>query len=103
MLDALLSAVVVAVLVALALAALYAVTVVPFLVVVGLAERRRLSTSRWAGAALVAVLLGLALALLAWRADAPRPLQVLPLLLGFAPALALGLDRAPAGRHESPL
>ena len=103
MLDALLSALVVALLVALALAALYAVTVVPFLVVVGLAGRRGLSTSRWAGFALAAVLLGLALALLGWRADVPRPLQVLAMLLGFAPALALGRDRTGAGRHESPL
>ena len=103
MLDALLAALVVAVLVALAVGALYAVTVVPFLLVVGRAERRGLSTSRWAGVVLAAVLLGLALALLAWRADAPRLLQALPLLLGFAPALALGLDRTRAGRHESPL
>lgn len=103
MLDALLAAVVVAALAALAMAALYAVTVVPFLVVVGLAERRGLSTGRWAGPALVAVLLALGLAALAWRADLPRLLPVLLLGLGFAPALALRTDRRRAGRHESPV
>ena len=40
-------------------------------------------------------------ALLARRADAARLLQVLPLALGYAPALALHLDRGRAGRHES--
>ena len=101
MLDALLAAAVVAVLVAAGLAVLYAVTVVPFLVVVGRAERRGLSTGRWAAVSLAAVPMGLALALLARRADAARLLQVLPLALGYAPALALHLDRGPAGRHES--
>ena len=39
-----------------ALAVLYAVTVVPFLVTVDLAERRGCSTGRWAGLSLAAVL-----------------------------------------------
>jgi len=102
-LDALLAALVAAALVALAVALLYAVTVAPFLLVVGAAERRGLSTARWAGVVLAAVLLGLALAVLAWRAGGDRLLTVLPLLLGFAPVLALRLDRRRAGRHESPL
>ena len=100
MLDALRAAVVVAALVAVALAALYAVTVVPFLLVVGRAERSGRSTGRWAGISLGAVVLGLALALLAWRAGAGR-LSALPLALAFAPLLGLHLDRGRAGRHES--
>lgn len=107
MLDALVAAVVVALLVAAGLALLYAVTVVPFLLAVGLAERRGRSTGLWAGLSLVAVLLGLALALLAWRAGAGRLLTVLALAVGFGPALLVALRPeslgGPAGRHESPI
>lgn len=104
MLDALLAAVVVALLVAAGLAALYAVTVVPFLLAVGLAERRGQAPGRWAGLAVLAVLLALALAALLVRAGAPRTLAFLPLALAFVPAGALrtgAADRlgAAAGRH----
>ena len=107
MLDALVAAAVVALLVAAALAVLYAVTVVPFLVTVDLAERRGSSTGRWAGVSLTAVLLALALALVGLLAGAPRPLLVLALALAFAPAGVLAarsdsLGGRP-GRHESPV
>ena len=106
MVDALLAAVVVAGLLAGALALLYAVTVLPFLLTVGAAERRGLSTGRWSAVSLAAVLLALALALLAWRAGLGRPLQAAPLLLGFAPLLAVASGAfagGRAGRHESPV
>ena len=106
MLAALAAAAVVALLVAAGLALLYAVTVVPFLLAVDLAERRGRSTGLWAGLSLLAVLLGLGLALLAWRAGAGR-LAVLPLAVGFGPALLVALRPqalgSPAGRHESPV
>ena len=105
MLDAVVAAVVVAALVAVALAALYAVTVVPFLVTVDLAERRGGSTGRWAGLALAAVLAGVGLA--AGGLLAGRPVLVLALALGFVPAVVLALRPdllgGPAGRHESPV
>ena len=105
MLDAVVAALVVALLVALALAVLYAVTVVPFLVTVDLAERRGGSTGRWAGLALAAVLAGVGLAAAGLLAG--RPVLVLALVLGFAPAAVLVLRPellgGPAGRHESPV
>jgi hypothetical protein len=107
MLDALVAAVVVALLVALALAALYAVTVVPFLVTVDLAERRGCSTGRWAGLSLAAVLVAVAVALAGLLAGAPRPLLALALAGGFLPAVVLALRSdalgGRAGRHESPV
>ena len=107
MLSALVAALVVALLVALGLAVLYGLTVVPFVLAVELAERRGRSTGRWAGWALLAVLSALALALLAWRADAGAVAVALALAVAFLPVgvlLARG-DRVggPAGRHESPL
>ncbi len=105
MVDALLAAVVVALLVAAGLAVLYAVTVVPFLVAVDLAERRGCSTGRWAGLSLVAVLVALGLALVGLLAGVP--LLLLALAVGFVPAgvLALRSDTVGgrAGRHESPV
>lgn len=109
MLDALVSAVVFALVVAVGLAVLYAVTVVPFLLAVGMAERRGFSTGRWGGLALLGVLLGLGLALAVRAADLPRVLQLLALLGVFAaPAALLVLDSGSrlggrAGRHETPL
>ena len=107
MLDALVAAVVVALLVAAGLAVLYAVTVVPFLVTVDLAERRSCSTGRWAGLALAAVLAAVGLALAGLLAGAPRPLLVLVPALALVPAgvLALRSDTlgGRAGRHESPV
>ena len=107
MLDALVAAVVVALLVAAALGALYAVTVVPFLVTVDLAERRGCSTGRWAGLSLAAVLLAVALVLVGLLTGAPRPLLVVALAVGFVPAVVLALRSdslgGRAGRHESPV
>jgi len=106
-LDALVAAVVVALLVAGGLAALYAVTVVPFLVTVDLAERRGCSTGRWAGVSLAAVVVALVLALAGVLAGVSRPLLVLALAVGFVPTgvLALWSDSlgGRAGRHESPV
>ena len=107
MLDALVAAVVVALLVAAGLAVLYAVTVVPFLVTVDLAERRGCSTGRWAGLSLVAGLLAVGLAVAGLLAGAPRPLLVLVPAVAFAPAVVLALRPdslgGRAGRHESPV
>jgi hypothetical protein len=106
-LDALVAAVVVALLVAVGLAALYAVTVLPFLVTVDLAERRGCSTGRWAGLSLVAVVVAVGLALLGLLAGAPRPLLVLVPVVAFSPAVVLALRSESlggrAGRHESPV
>ena len=107
MLDALVAAVVVAVLVAAGLAALYAVTVVPFLLTVDLAERRGCSTGRWAGLSLAAVLAAVALAAAGVLSGAPRPLLVVALAVGFVPLVVLALRSEEvggrAGRHESPV
>ena len=107
--DLLASLVVFPLLVALGLAVLYALTVVPVLLSLAMAERRGFSTGRWAGLALLGVLLGLGLAAVAVRADAPRVLQVVPLALAFAAPLGLWLLQGTeavggrAGRHESPV
>ena len=107
MLDAVVAAVVVALLVAAGLAVFYAVTVLPFLVTVDLAERRGCSTGRWAGLSLAAVMVALALAAAGLLAGAPRPLLVPLLAVGFVPAVVLALRSASlggrAGRHESPV
>ena len=106
-LTALVAAAVVALLVAAGLAVLYAVTVVPFLVTVDLAERRGCSTGRWAGLSLAAVLVALALALAGLLTGAPRVLLLVALAVGFVPAVVLALRSdalgGRAGRHESPV
>ncbi len=107
MLDALVAAVLVALLVAAGLAALYAVTVVPFLLTVDLAERRGCSTGRWAGLSLVAVLAAVALTAVGALGGMPRPLVVLALAVGFVPLVVLARRSddvgGRAGRHESPV
>jgi hypothetical protein len=106
-LDALVAAVVVALLAAAGLALLYAVTVLPFLLTVDLAERRGCSTGRWAGLSLAAVLAAVALAAAGVLGGAPRPLLVGALAVGFVPLLVLALRSdvvgGRAGRHESPV
>jgi hypothetical protein len=106
-LYALVAATVVALLVAAGLAVLYAVTVMPFLVTVDLAERRGCSTGRWAGLSLAAVLIALGLALVGLLTGAPRPLLVMVLGVAFLPAVVLALRSdalgGRAGRHESPV
>ena len=71
-LTALVAVIVVALLVAAGLAVLYAVTVVPFLLTVDLAERRGCSTGRWAGLSLTAVLVALGLPMLRTVSQALR-------------------------------
>ena len=109
MLDALVSAAVFALVVALVLAVLYVLTVGPFLLALRMAEERGFSTGRWGGLAVVGVLLALAFAFLVRHAGAPRLVQPLPLLLVLAAPAALWLLEpgqpagGRAGRHESPL
>ena len=106
MVDLLLAVVAVAVIVTLACAALMGVTVAPFLVALGFAERTGASPVRVGAAALAASAAALWLAVVAWRADAVPPAVALPLLLSWvvpvvvawAPRGARFLGRA--GRHE---
>ena len=108
MLDAVVAALAVAVLVATGLALLYAVTVVPFLLAVGRAERQGFAVGRWATAAIVAVVLALALAALVRRAGLGAGWLLPPLALAFLPAAAVTSPLGQrwggrAGRHEPPL
>lgn len=109
MLDTLLAAAVFALVVAVGLAVLYAVAVLPFVLAATMAERRGFSTGRWGGLAAAGVVVALGLAFLARHGGASRLVQVLPLVLAFAAPAALflmqGTERVGgrAGRHESPL
>ncbi|HWH27781.1 MAG TPA: hypothetical protein VNU26_02260 [Mycobacteriales bacterium] len=106
MVDLLLAVIAVAVIVTFACAALMGVTVAPFVVALGFAERRGASPARVGVAALAGSAVALSLALLAWRADAVPPAAALPLLLSwvvplvvaYAPRGARFLGQA--GRHE---
>jgi hypothetical protein len=91
-LDLLLAAVTFPLIVALGLAALAAVTLVPFVVALQMADRRRFSTARGGVVALGGSLLGLAGALLLWRAEGvPTSATLLPLLLTWGGPGALWL------------
>ena len=93
-------------LVAAGLALLAAVTLVPFVVTLQLADARRFSPTRWGAASLAGSVLGLALALLIVRSDRPTALVAVGLLPALAgPALLKLLPTgAPlggrAGRHQ---
>ena len=108
--DLLLAALVFPLLVALAVALLAALTLVPFLVALQMADARRFSTARWGAVTIVASLLGLALALLVARSDSLPALAVLiPLAVTWAGPAALRLLTGEeelvggrAGRHEQP-
>ncbi len=108
MLDLLLAAIVLPLLVAVALAALAGLTLVPFVVALELAERRRFSTTRWGAVSLAASVLGLGFALLVLRSDSVPPAVALPgvLLTWLAPVLLRVLGPAGtalggrAGAHE---
>lgn len=108
MLDLLLAVAAAALLTALALALLSAVTLVPFVVALSLAERRRFSAGRWGSVTLAGAVGGLLLAGLLLSGDrVPAPVAVLPLLLGWTGPAALRLLSAQdtavggrAGRHE---
>src|SRR3954470_9331743 len=72
------------VLVALVVALLVAVTVVPIFVALQMADVRRFSTGRWGALSVAGVLVGLGLAYLLHKHDAPRLVLVLPLVLTWA-------------------
>ena len=89
MIDLLLAAVTFPLVVALGLALLAAVTLVPFVLALHMAEARSFSTQRWGAVSLVGSVVGLVLALLFYRSDRIAPLAaLLPLTFTFAgPAL----------------
>lgn len=85
MIDLLLAAVTFPLLVALALAALAAVTLVPFVMALQMADARAFSAARWGAVALVGSVAGLLLALLFYRSDRiPTPAALLPLTFTWA-------------------
>lgn len=85
MLDLLLAAVAFPLIVALGLGLLAAVTLVPFVVALRMAEQRAFSAGRWGTVALAGSLVGLAGALAFLLSDrVPDPAAVLPLLLTWA-------------------
>lgn len=108
MLDLLLAVVTTALLVALALALLSAVTLAPFVVGLQLAQARQFSTARWGALTLAGIGVGLLLALLLVRGDrVVTPVALLPLLLTWGAPAALRLLAEQdtglggrAGRHE---
>lgn len=108
MLDLLLAAVVFPLIVAILLALLALVTLVPFVVALQMAERRGFSTVRWGALALAASLLALLGALLVLRSDTiATPAAALPLVLAAAAPGALWLLSGGetsiggrAGRHQ---
>lgn len=79
------------VLVALAVALLVAVTVVPVFVALQMADVRRFSTGRWGAISSAGVLIGLGLAYELHKHDASKLFVVLPLLLTWATPVALWL------------
>ena len=93
MLDLLAAVVVVPLLVALGLTALYAVTVVPFLAVLALADRSGLAPGRWAAASLVAVVDALL--------DVPALGVVAVLAALLVGVVVAGLDQRARGNVET--
>lgn len=91
MVDLLLATVSLALIVVVVGAAALAVTVVPFVRTVDMAEHRRLSTARAGAFALGTILLGLLGALVVHRGDRPTVLVLVPLLLTWAGPLAYSL------------
>lgn len=91
MVDLLLATVSIALIVAVVGAAALAVTVVPFVRTVDMAERRRLSTVRAGAFALAFIGLGLLGALVVYRGDRPTVLVLVPLVLTWAGPLAVSL------------
>lgn len=79
------------VLVALALAVLVAVTVVPVFVALQMADARRFSTGRWGAVSALGVVAGLLLAYVLHKHDAARIVQVVPLVLTWVGPAALWL------------
>jgi hypothetical protein len=87
--DLLLATVSVALIVVVVGAAALAVTVVPFVLTVDMAERRRLSTVRAGAFALVTIGLGLLGALAVYRGDRATALVLVPLVLTWAGPLTV--------------
>jgi hypothetical protein len=95
------------VLVAVALAVLVALTVVPVFLSLQMADVRRFSTLRWFLVSAATVLVGLGYAYVLHKHHLPRIVKVLPLLLTWAGPAALWLLEegqtrvgGSAGRHE---
>ena len=92
MLDLLLAAVTFPLIIALGLALLAVVTLVPFVVALQMAERRGFSTTRWGAVSIAASLVGVALTLLVVRSETtPDAFALLPLLLTWVAPGALWL------------
>lgn len=85
MIDLLLAATGFALIVALVLALLSVVTLVPFVLALRMADARRFSTTRWGAVSLADSLLGLLLALLIVRSSrVPDAAALLPLIVTWA-------------------
>lgn len=85
MLDLLLAAVTFPLIVAVALAALAAVTLLPFVLALQMADVRAFSTARWGAISVVGSLVGLLLFLVVLRSDrVPTPVALLPLVFTWA-------------------
>ncbi|MEX2289404.1 MAG: hypothetical protein WD794_03645 [Mycobacteriales bacterium] len=108
MLDLLLALVTFPLIVAVGLALLAAVTLVPFVLALQMADARAFSSARWGAVALGGSLLGLALALVFSRVErVPTLAALLPLVLTWSGPGALWLLTGEetaiggrAGRHE---
>ena len=103
--DLLLALLAFTVIVALGLAALAGLTVVPFVYALHLADRRGLSASRVGTVTAAGVLLGLALAGTVLLLDAPAPFVLVAVVTVWAVPVGLRLLGAPsiagrAGRHS---
>lgn len=108
MLDLLIAAVLFPLLVALGLALLALVTLVPFVVALQMADRRGFSTARWGTVAIAGSLVALVVAFVFYRSDSiPTAGALVPLVFALAGPAGLWLlsgDEAQvggrAGRHE---
>jgi hypothetical protein len=89
--DVLVAAVAVTAVVAAGLALLAAVTLVPFVLALRMADRRGFPSARWGSLALAGAVLGLGVVLLALRSDASPLLAAVGLPMSFAAPLALSL------------
>lgn len=106
MIDYLLAAAVFTLAVAVGLLVLVAVTVVPFVLALQVADRRGLAVARWGTLTLGAVLLALAGAFLVRRSSLPTVVKLGPLAFGYVgPALAALISPGSTlagrpGRHQ---
>ena len=92
MLDLLLAAITFPLIIAVGLALLAAVTLVPFVLALQMAQRRAFSPTRWGAVALVGSLLGLAFMLFLYRSERVSGIAVLlPITFTWAGPAALWL------------